>query len=121
MKSTLPKESRTSAEFDLLLELAAAKGRRSALELALRDAIRAGRLRAGTRLPSSRVLARELGMARSTVSATPTRSSSLPDISRRSREPVRGSRRTPRQDRSKSSRSLRPQTPGSICDRIFRT
>jgi GntR family transcriptional regulator / MocR family aminotransferase len=68
MKSSLRQESRTSGEFDLLLDLAAAKGRRSALELALRDAIRAGRLRPGTRLPSSRVLARELGMARSTVS-----------------------------------------------------
>jgi GntR family transcriptional regulator / MocR family aminotransferase len=38
------------------------------LERALRDAIRAGRLPAGVALPSSRALARELGMARSTVS-----------------------------------------------------
>ena len=38
-----------------------------ALEQALREAVRAGRLPAGTALPSSRVLARDLGLARSTV------------------------------------------------------
>ena len=40
---------------------------RSGLEASLRDAIRAGRLRPGTRLPSSRVLAADLGIARNTV------------------------------------------------------
>jgi GntR family transcriptional regulator/MocR family aminotransferase len=64
----LSQKSRSSAALDLVLELGSAKGRRSALELGLRDAIRTGRLRAGSRLPSSRALARELGMARSTVS-----------------------------------------------------
>jgi GntR family transcriptional regulator/MocR family aminotransferase len=68
MQSTSTKKSRTSSAFDLLLELSAAKGRQSALERALRDAIRTGRLVAGTALPSSRALARDLGMARSTVS-----------------------------------------------------
>jgi GntR family transcriptional regulator / MocR family aminotransferase len=68
MKSTSSSESRTSTEVDLVLELSAGKGRQSALELALRDAIRAGRLREATKLPSSRGLAQELGMARSTVS-----------------------------------------------------
>ncbi|WP_328602881.1 MocR-like pyridoxine biosynthesis transcription factor PdxR [Nocardia terrae] len=41
--------------------------RRAALEDALRSAIRGGRLAAGVRLPSSRVLATELGVARNTV------------------------------------------------------
>src|SRR5437588_1730909 len=40
---------------------------RAGLEGALRDAIRAGRLRPGTRLPSSRALAADLGIARNTV------------------------------------------------------
>ena len=40
---------------------------RAGLEGALRDAVRAGRLRPGTRLPSSRALAADLGIARNTV------------------------------------------------------
>src|SRR5690348_11854163 len=43
------------------------KGRRVALEEALREAIRAGRLKSGTDLPSSRTLAADLGLARGTV------------------------------------------------------
>ena len=42
-------------------------GRRSALESAIRDAIRSGGLEPGDRLPSSRALALELGLARGTV------------------------------------------------------
>jgi GntR family transcriptional regulator/MocR family aminotransferase len=40
---------------------------RAGLESALRGAVQAGRLRPGTRLPSSRVLAADLGIARNTV------------------------------------------------------
>jgi len=40
---------------------------RAQLENALRDAVREGRLRPGTRLPSSRTLAADLGVARNTV------------------------------------------------------
>src|SRR5205814_5083900 len=40
---------------------------RSGLEAALREAIRTGRLAAGTRLPPSRALAADLGIARNTV------------------------------------------------------
>ena len=40
---------------------------RSRLEAALRDAIRSGRLAEGARLPSSRTLAADLGIARNTV------------------------------------------------------
>ncbi|NEA15832.1 GntR family transcriptional regulator, partial [Streptomyces halstedii] len=42
-------------------------GLRSGLTTALRDAVRSGRLTPGTRLPSSRTLAADLGMARNTV------------------------------------------------------
>jgi GntR family transcriptional regulator/MocR family aminotransferase len=40
---------------------------RGALERALREAVRSGRLLPGTRLPSSRALAQDLGLARNTV------------------------------------------------------
>jgi GntR family transcriptional regulator/MocR family aminotransferase len=51
---------------DLHLDLSGTRVR-AGLEGALRDAIRAGRLRTGTRLPSSRALAADLGIARNTV------------------------------------------------------
>jgi GntR family transcriptional regulator/MocR family aminotransferase len=54
---------------DLHLELDSAAGRRAGLERALRDAVRAGRLAPGERLPSTRSLAAELGLSRGTVSA----------------------------------------------------
>jgi GntR family transcriptional regulator/MocR family aminotransferase len=52
---------------DLHLDLAGSRVR-AALEAALRDAVRTGRLGAGARLPSSRDLAADLGIARNTVS-----------------------------------------------------
>lgn len=52
---------------DLHLELPPGRGRRAALEHALRQAIRDGRLPAGESLPSSRTLAGQLGVARGTV------------------------------------------------------
>ncbi|ORW92277.1 MocR-like pyridoxine biosynthesis transcription factor PdxR [Mycolicibacter terrae] len=52
---------------DLHLELPAGRGRRAALEHALRQAIRDGRLAPGESLPSSRTLAGQLGVARGTV------------------------------------------------------
>src|SRR5258707_15244650 len=54
---------------ELLLELdrRAAEPLRSQLERQLRDAIRSGRLGVGERLPSSRELARELGLSRGLV------------------------------------------------------
>jgi GntR family transcriptional regulator/MocR family aminotransferase len=51
---------------DLHLDLAAG-GKRAALIAALRDAVRAGRLAPGTRLPPYRSLAADLGLARNTV------------------------------------------------------
>ena len=50
---------------DLHLNLTEATGR--SLESALREAIRSGRLAAGTRLPGTRSLAADLGLARGTV------------------------------------------------------
>ncbi|WP_033293772.1 PLP-dependent aminotransferase family protein [Amycolatopsis jejuensis] len=54
---------------ELLLPATTGGRRGRAVEAALRDAIRTGRLTVGTRLPSSRDLARQLGLARGTVTA----------------------------------------------------
>jgi GntR family transcriptional regulator/MocR family aminotransferase len=51
---------------DLLVEMSGRR-RRTGLESALRDAIRSGRLAAGTLLPPTRSLAVEVGLARNTV------------------------------------------------------
>jgi GntR family transcriptional regulator/MocR family aminotransferase len=56
----------TSAGLDLHIELSGTRPR-AALESALREAVRSGRLAAGTALPSSRALAADLGLARNTV------------------------------------------------------
>ncbi len=56
------------AGVDLHLELRGTRVR-AALEAGLREAVRTGRLGAGTRLPSSRSLAADLGIARNTVAA----------------------------------------------------
>jgi GntR family transcriptional regulator/MocR family aminotransferase len=68
------RETAASSEwggFDLHLDFdpSGAGGRRAGLERALRAAIRDGRLTPGTRLPATRILARELGVARGTVTA----------------------------------------------------
>jgi GntR family transcriptional regulator / MocR family aminotransferase len=52
---------------DLHLDVGDGSGLRSALEQALREAIRSGRLAASSRLPSTRALAADLGVARGTV------------------------------------------------------
>ncbi|MFJ4523864.1 PLP-dependent aminotransferase family protein [Streptomyces sp. NPDC088810] len=54
---------------DLHLEPDSVDGRRVGLERALRDAVRAGRLAPGTRLPATRRLAAELGISRGTAKA----------------------------------------------------
>jgi GntR family transcriptional regulator / MocR family aminotransferase len=54
------------ASVDLHLDLSGPRVRLG-LETALRDAVRTGRLGPGTRLPSSRALAADLGIARNTV------------------------------------------------------
>ncbi len=57
----------TSRGLDLHLELDGAEGRRAAIVASLQRAIRDGRLPPGARLPSSRALATDLGVARGTV------------------------------------------------------
>lgn len=57
----------TSVGTDLHLELSGRGSRREQLMLALREAIRSGRLAQGTRLPPYRTLAVDLGIARNTV------------------------------------------------------
>ncbi|MEU6124603.1 winged helix-turn-helix domain-containing protein, partial [Streptomyces sp. NPDC047123] len=52
---------------DLHVELSGPGSRRAVLIRALRDAVRAGRLAPGTRLPPYRSLAADLGLARNTV------------------------------------------------------
>jgi GntR family transcriptional regulator / MocR family aminotransferase len=59
-------ETWATSGVDLHLDLAGSR-RRRVLESALRDAVRDGRLSAGTRMPSSRSLAGDLGIARNTV------------------------------------------------------
>lgn len=54
---------------DLFLDLDRSLGLRAGIEQSLREAMRDGRLTAGCALPSSRSLARDLGVARGTVSA----------------------------------------------------
>ena len=61
----MPKAWATSS-LDLHLDLTGTRVR-AGLEAALREAARGGRLRPGTRLPSSRALAADLGIARNTV------------------------------------------------------
>jgi GntR family transcriptional regulator/MocR family aminotransferase len=60
-------EGSTFGGRDLHLDLDGPAGRRSSLEEALREAIRSGRLPADSRLPSTRALAADLGLARGTV------------------------------------------------------
>ncbi|GAA4210298.1 MocR-like pyridoxine biosynthesis transcription factor PdxR [Actinocatenispora rupis] len=55
------------AGVDLYVDLDATRRRGAALTAALRDAVRSGRLAPGTRLPASRTLAADLGIARGTV------------------------------------------------------
>jgi GntR family transcriptional regulator / MocR family aminotransferase len=62
-------ESWAISGVDLHLDLAGTRGR-AGLEQALREAVRTGRLRPGTRLPPSRALAVDLRIARNTVAET---------------------------------------------------
>ena len=56
-----------ASSLDLHVELESGGGRRDAVERAVRAAIRSGRLPPGDRLPSTRALAHDLGLARGTV------------------------------------------------------
>ncbi|WNV87801.1 PLP-dependent aminotransferase family protein [Umezawaea sp. Da 62-37] len=56
-----------AAGLDLLIDIRGRGGLRKSVEDALRSAVRSGRLVAGTRLPSTRDLSGQLGVARGTV------------------------------------------------------
>ena len=56
-----------SPELLVRLDRSASQPLRAQLEASLREAIRDGRLRGGERLPSTRELARELGVSRGMV------------------------------------------------------
>jgi GntR family transcriptional regulator/MocR family aminotransferase len=66
IRSNYMAETWASASVDLHLNLAGSRIR-EALERALREAVRTGRLGPGLQLPSSRALAADLGIARNTV------------------------------------------------------
>ncbi|MEY9875664.1 GntR family transcriptional regulator/MocR family aminotransferase [Streptacidiphilus sp. MAP12-33] len=102
---------------DLTAGRAGGEGVRAALERSLREAIRGGRLAAGTQLPATRALATELGLSRGTVSAAYDQlvaegyliarhgsGTRVADIARPERPASRGTPRPPRHD-------LRPGTP----------
>jgi GntR family transcriptional regulator / MocR family aminotransferase len=65
-QTTSPTDALAKAGVDLHLELHGPR-LRAGLSEALREAVRSGRLAPGTRLPASRALADDLGIARSTV------------------------------------------------------
>ena len=66
-RTTSAAEFLSTAGIDLHLDLKQGPGLRAGLADAIRQAVRTGRLAPGTRLPSSRTLAGDLGIARSTV------------------------------------------------------
>lgn len=68
VRSTSMAELWTTSGLDLLVDTQRSR-RRASLEDALRHAIQGGRLAHGTRLPSSRSLAKDLGWSRGTVTA----------------------------------------------------
>jgi GntR family transcriptional regulator/MocR family aminotransferase len=63
----MPRSWTSSPDVHLGIDVAPGRGKRRALEQALRDAIHAARLGPGTLLPSSRGLAADLGLSRGTV------------------------------------------------------
>lgn len=65
-RTEIPEPQNSVAGLDLLLDRPGGRVRDSVMD-AIREAIRTGRLAPGTRLPSSRALAADLGLARNTV------------------------------------------------------
>lgn len=107
---------------DLHIDPTGATGLRAGLMDALREAARTGRLAPGTRLPSSRTLAADLGIARNTVADAyaelvaegwlTARQGSGTRVAQRA-EPRRAATRTPRSrpPRSRPAYSLMPGSP----------
>lgn len=107
---------------DLHIDPAGATGLRAGLMDALREAVRTGRLAPGTRLPSSRTLAADLGIARNTVADAyaelvaegwlTARQGSGTRVAQRA-EPRRAATRAPRSrpPRTSPAYSLQPGSP----------
>ena len=105
---------------DLHLDLAGT-GLRSGLMAALREAVRTGRLTSGTRLPSSRALAADLGVARNTVADAyaeliaegwlTAKHGSGTRVAKRSEPPGTGSTTSSTVDRSRPTYGLLPGWP----------
>ncbi|WP_436534753.1 PLP-dependent aminotransferase family protein [Actinoplanes sp. HUAS TT8] len=92
---------------DLHLDLDRAHGLRTGLERALREAIRSGQLAPGQALPSSRVLARQLGIARGTVTQVYEQLTAEGHLTSRPRSGVRVAPRP----RPSSAPALTPAAP----------
>ncbi|WP_225836137.1 PLP-dependent aminotransferase family protein [Streptomyces sp. NK08204] len=114
--------SRATLGVDLHLEPAGTGGLRRGLTDALRDAVRTGRLAPGTRLPSSRSLAADLGIARNTVADAyadlvaegwlTARQGSGTRVSDRAVAAQQGTGRAPRRpEATRPAHSLVPGTP----------
>ncbi|MEU8364622.1 PLP-dependent aminotransferase family protein [Nonomuraea sp. NPDC048882] len=67
MRNSPDDEADCGSGLDLHLDLTRDRGAGRSLESALREAVRRGRLTAGTRLPGTRTLAADLGLSRGTV------------------------------------------------------
>lgn len=100
-------DSDWASSLDLFLDLDRASGLGRGIERSLREAIRDGRLTPGTALPSSRSLARDLDVARGTVSAAYSQLAAEGYLSARQGAPVRVTWAPPRQQPS----SLSPEPP----------
>ncbi|MEU9099248.1 PLP-dependent aminotransferase family protein [Streptomyces sp. NPDC048361] len=97
---------------DLHIDLGGAGGLRAGLMGALRDAVRSGRLTPGTRLPSSRTLAADLGVARNTVADAYAELVAEGWLTARQGSGTRVARRAEaRQDRSHTRRLPTRRTP----------
>ncbi|MET9676779.1 PLP-dependent aminotransferase family protein [Streptomyces sp. NPDC006482] len=96
---------------DLHLELRGPRLRAGLMD-ALREAVRSGRLEAGTRLPSSRSLAADLGMARNTVADAYAELVAEGWLTARQGSGTRVARRAAPRRAAPSSAAARPSTAG---------
>ena len=116
-----------SPELLVRLDRSAGQPLRAQLEASLREAIRSGRLRGGERLPSSRELARELGVSRGMVqdcygqllaegylTSRTGSATRVADIAAGSRRPRRGPPRRGAGPPGQSDRGLRPGRAGPV-------
>jgi GntR family transcriptional regulator / MocR family aminotransferase len=96
---------------DLHLDLSGTRVR-ARLETAMREAIRSGRLKPGTRLPSSRSLAADLGVARNTVAEVFTQLVAEGWLNARAGSGTTVADRAPAAARPAAARRTRPASPG---------